>query len=502
MNTNAIVSMDHVSKTYSGIKALSDVSFQLVKQEVHCLIGSNGSGKSTLMKILSGVEVPDDGAEIIINGKRYDHINRKQAIEAGVSIIYQDLSLFPNLTVWENISFIENIDGTYMVNKKKMREMAIEKINELEVSLDPDMLVEDLSIAGKQIVAICRALMGNQNVLIMDEPTSSLTAKEVSALFRIVRRLVEQGTTIVFISHKLNEIKEIADVVTVIKDGVVTGELRGNEIDKMKIAELMTGSKVETSKLDTVVNSKNHILEVKDLTRKGEYSDINFFVREGEIVGITGLLGSGRTELAMTLVGFNKPDKGEIQIDGKKVIMNSINDGVQNRIAFVPEDRLNMGLVMPRTVSENLLVTTLHHQLNKIGLLDTHKRNSKVEELVERLGIKVPSVEAPMSTLSGGNQQKVVVAKWLATNPKILILDGPTIGIDIAAKASIYEIIRQLALDGMGVIIISDEIEEVLSNTHRLYVMHEGRFVKEFLSPETEEKDIEKYINDRGAIYD
>lgn len=499
MEKELVVSMQNISKTYSGTRALKDVDFQLYKKEIHCLIGSNGSGKSTLMKILSGVETPDEGAQIMIAGKSYSHLNRKQALEAGIGIIYQDLSLFSNLTVWENISFMENIDGSFFVDRRKMRAAAIEKIKELGYFIDPDMLVGDLPIAKKQIVAICRALAGRLNVLIMDEPTSSLTSKEIASLFQIVRRLVAQGTTIVFISHKLNEIKEIADVVTVIKDGVRVGELRGGDIDKKKIAEMMTGEKVHTEKLDTKIISERKILEVSELTREGEYYDINFSVREGEIVGITGLLGSGRTELAMTLAGFNRADKGTIYRDGKEIKMNGINDGVKNGIAFVPEDRLNMGLVMPRSVSENLLITTLKKQLNRFHLLDSKKRTGQVQDLIKRLDIRIPSPEAKMSTLSGGNQQKVVVAKWLATNPGILILDGPTIGIDIAAKASIYKIIRQLAQEGMGVIIISDEVEEVAGNSHWTYVMHEGRFVRKFDMQEAEERDIEAYMNQGGS---
>ena len=493
-----IVSMYHISKTYSGVKALKNVDFKLKKQEIHCLIGSNGSGKSTLMKILSGVEKPDDGAVISINGTRYSFLNRTQALEAGVSIIYQDLSLFPNLTVWENISFIENIDGRFLVDRKIMRATAIEKIKEIGENIDPDMLVGDLPIAKKQIVAICRALVGKLNVLIMDEPTSSLTSKEVASLFRIVKNLAAQGTTIVFISHKLNEIQEIADRVTVIKDGEYAGELERGEISKKRITEMMTGRKLSTRKIDTMARSDKKILEVTRLTRNGEYRNISFSIKEGEIIGITGLLGSGRTELAMTLAGFNRPDEGKIYIENKEVKMKGINDGIKNGIAFVPEDRLNMGLVMPRSVQENLLVTTLKKQTNRLGFLDVEKRNALVKRLVWELGIKVPSVDAKMSTLSGGNQQKVVIAKWLATNPKVLLLDGPTVGIDIAAKASIYEIIRKLALEGMSVIIISDEIEEVLENSHRIYVMHEGEFIGEFQSSAVEERDIEACINRGG----
>lgn len=500
MNQNPIVSMRDVSKTYAGIKALSNVDFELAEREVHCLIGSNGSGKSTLMKILSGVETPDDGAEITINGKVFNRLTRKQAIDEGISIIYQDLSLFPNLTVWENISFSDNIYGSYFIDKKQMRAAAIDQIKELGENLDPDAIVGDLPIAKKQIVAICRALIGKIRVLIMDEPTSSLTAKEVSALFKIVTRLIDSGVTVVFISHKLDEIKQISDVVTVIKDGEIVGQLRGESIDKKTIAEMMTGEKIVTQKVDTEVSSNNTILSVESLTRHGEYYDINFSVKQGEIVGITGLIGSGRTELAMSLAGMTVPDKGKIILDGKHLSLKSINDGVHNGIAFVPEDRLNMGLVMPRTVCENLLVTTLKEQLNSFKLLDSNKRNELVDSLVMRLGIKVPSVDAQMSTLSGGNQQKVVVAKWLATNPKILILDGPTIGIDVAARASIYEIIRQLAREGMGVIIISDEVDEVLGNSHRIYVMHEGRFIGEFNASTTDEKAIEECINHGGSI--
>lgn len=498
MREELFVSMKHVSKTYTGVKALDKVDFTLKKGEIHCLIGENGSGKSTLIKILCGAEVPDAGTEIEVEQLKVRRMTRGLALSRGINVIYQDLSLFPNLTVAENICFNFHVDGRHkLVSKKKMREIAGEKIRQIGQKLDPDALVGSLSIADKQLVAICRALVGELKLLIMDEPTSSLTAKEVGIMFGIIHKLVEQGTTILFVSHKLDEVVEIADRVTVFKDGKNVGMLTGKEMTKPNIIYLMSNKKLELKKLDQPVKSETRLLEVEHLSRRGEFEDISFCVREGEVVGIIGLLGAGRTELAKALIGYAPADEGVIRVEGREVALRTIRDGMKNGIGMVSEDRLNEGLIMRQSVENNLAVTTLHEQLNRLRLLDAGKKNRLVADLIRRLFIKVPSVDSSVNTLSGGNQQKVVVGKWLAVNPRILILDGPTIGIDIAARSSIYDIIKGLAREGMAVIVISDEVEEVLENAHRIFVMRKGRFVKEFEAKTAETADIQASIEEQ-----
>ena len=323
------------------------------------------------------------------------------------------------------------------------------------------------------------------------------SAKEVKVMFEIIHKLVEQGTTILFVSHKLDEVVEIADRVTVFKDGKNVGMLSGDEMTKENIIFLMSNKRLNLKKLDQPVKSQKKVLEVEHLEKKGYFENINFFVREGEVIGIIGLLGAGRTELAQALIGYAPADKGSIKINGQTVKMRNIRDGMKHGIGMVSEDRLNEGLIMCQSVENNLSITTLKEQLNKAGMLDKKKKAHIVSDLVKRLMIKVPSVESPVNTLSGGNQQKVVVGKWLATNPSILILDGPTIGIDIAARSGIYNIIKSLAKEGMAVIVISDEIEEVLENSHRIFVMRKGRFIKEFLSETAEIQDIQASIEEQ-----
>ena len=393
-----IVSMHSVSKTYVGVRALSNVDFELRRGEIHCLLGENGSGKSTLIKILCGVETPDAGCEIRIADQSFKRLTRAVSLEKGVNVIYQDLSLFPNLTVAENICFNFHMDKKHpLVNKKLMRQKAFEVIEQMGQELDPDTTVEKLSVADRQLVAICKALVGELKVLIMDEPTSSLTAKEVRNLFAVVHKLVAMGTTILFVSHKLEEVVEIADCVTILKDGKKVGSLAGAEITKCNIVQLMSGKTLELHKLDQPIRSERVILEVRDLCRKGKFEHINFSVREGEVIGITGLLGSGRTELALAIVGYTPADSGEVLVDGQCVRLRSICDGIDAGMALVSEDRLNEGLIMRQTVEFNLAITTLREQTGCCGFLQKDLKKKIVEQQIQDIGIKIPSV----SSLSG-----------------------------------------------------------------------------------------------------
>lgn len=489
--------LTNISKVYAGVQALDRVDFSLDRGEIHCLVGENGSGKSTLIKIISGVVKPEIGAEIIIDGEKenIEHFTSKTAIDKGVHVIYQDLSLFPNLTVAENISFNIHVEGGKAVNWQKISSMSKQVMEEIGIDIEQDKIVGSLSIADQQIIAICRALIGNTRLLIMDEPTSSLTKNEVDSLFLVVKKLQKKGITALFVSHKLNEIFEIAERVTVLRDGKKIGTFYPQELNHEKLSFLMTGKKISYSKLTSYDFSKNVLLEVTNLSKKGNFKNISFKLNKGEILGITGLLGSGRTELAQALFGMNIAEKGDIFIEGKKVRIKSNQDAIKYGIGYLPENRLLEGLVMPQSVGNNIVITILNNLLNTVNMIDRKKRSSLVDKWVSELAIKIPSSESPVMTLSGGNQQRVVLAKWIATAPKILILDGPTVGIDVAAKSSIHGIIRILSQRGIGIIIISDEVQEVFYNCHRLLVMERGTIKTELTPDETSEKELSMKYN-------
>jgi simple sugar transport system ATP-binding protein len=496
--SDKFLEMKHISKLYAGVQALDDVSFSLTRGEIHCLVGENGSGKSTLIKVISGVINPEEGAEVIIEGQRLaiDHFSSKDSIDRGIHVIYQDLSLFPNLTVRENISFNVHVEkGKKFVNWKDINSIAKGAIEDIGIDIELDREVGILSIADQQLVAICKALIGELKLLIMDEPTSSLTKNEVDSLFSVVKKLQRRGITTLFVSHKLNEILEIAERVTVLRDGKCVGVYDPGELDHAKLTYLMTGKKIEYIKPDLSSVSGKVLLEVRSLSKKGNFKDISFKLYGGEILGITGLLGSGRTELALALFGISPAEKGQILIDGNAVSIKSNKDAIHQGIGYVPEDRLELGLVMPQSVGNNIIITVLQDLLNSLSMLDKEKRKSAVQRGLSELAIRVPSVDSAVMTLSGGNQQRVVLAKWISTEPKILILDEPTVGIDVAAKSSIHSIIKQLAAQGIGIILISDEIQEALYNCHRIIVMRKGRIVSESQTSEMTEQKLYQIVN-------
>lgn len=492
--------MKQICKIYTGVQALKDVDFSLASGEIHCLVGENGSGKSTLIKVISGVVKPEKGARIKIAGEEIElehhHFSSKSALEKGVHVIYQDLSLFPNLTVAENISFNMHIEAeNRFVRWKKMKDISKDIMDEIGIDFDVNEIVGNLSIADQQLVAICRSLVGEIRLLIMDEPTSSLTQHEVDSLFAVVKQLQKKGITTLFVSHKLDEIFQIAERVTVIRDGKKIGTFDPEELDNDSLTFHMTGRNITYTKLHSDAFSDEKLLEVKNLSKKGNFKNINLTLHKGEILGITGLLGSGRTEFIQALFGMNPPERGEIYLEGKRVRIESTKDAIRLGIGYVPENRLTEGLVLQQSVGNNIVVTILQELLNNLGLVDKDKKEEQIEKWIRDLAIKVSTPEAPVNTLSGGNQQRVVLAKWLATSPKVLILDGPTIGVDVAAKSSIHDIVQKLASRGIGVIIISDEVHEVLYNCHTIKVMKKGRIIGEFLADRTSEEEIVKKIN-------
>lgn len=490
------ITMKNICKNYIGVQALKNVDFSLEKGEIHCLVGGNGSGKSTLIKVLSGVNRPEPGGEIVIDGKSFASLSVQESIQQGIRVIYQDLALFPNLSIQENIAFqLYGETKSPIVDWRAVEKRAKAAMEVIGLKMDPDRLVGSLSIAEQQLVEITRALVGELKLLILDEPTASLTRKEVNALFAAIRRLQARGVTTMFVSHKMNEIFEIAERVTVIRDGEIIGAYPPSELDDDKLVYLMTGKTFKTEAPDPIDPNAGLILETKNLTKANDFEDVSIQLRKGEILGITGLLGSGRTELALSIFGMNPPDSGEIWIDGKKTEIRTNVQAQKLHIAYVPEDRLSQGVILDQPILENLTVTVFEQFLDRFGLMNLTKRRSESEKMVRDLLMKISSLDAPMRTLSGGNQQKGVLAKWLATRPRLLILDEPTVGIDVYAKNSIYELIKRLAKEGMGIILISDEILEVLSNCHRVLVMENGKIVHELTPDENSASELLEKFN-------
>ncbi len=487
--------MRSISKRYTGVQALDCVDFDLQVGEIHCLAGENGSGKSTLIKIISGVEQPEEGSVIKINDQL---INRQSSIESmhlGVEVIYQDLSLFPNMSVAENIALNEVLEtGNRLVVRRQETEISRGAMKRVGVNLPLDTLVGDLSMGDQQLVAICRALTSDIRLLVMDEPTTALTKKEVNGLFEVVKELKSQGIASLFVSHKLCEVFEIAERVTVLRDGKKVGTYMAKELDESKLSFLMTGQELEYKPYVYKQPENGALLEVRNISRKNNFADISFDLYPGEIIGITGLLGSGRTELAMTLFGMNPPDSGEVLLNGELLKLRTACDSVQAGIAYVPENRLVQGLVMPQSVARNIIITTIRRLTDKFRMINRKRYQDNIDKWVKRLRIKVPDTNSPVRTLSGGNQQRVVLAKWMATDPKVLILDGPTVGIDVAAKSAIHSFIRELASTGVGVIIISDEVPEVHGNCNRVFLMHRGRLREQYDVIATTPAEIEQAI--------
>lgn len=490
------LSLKNVSKHYIGVTALDKVDFEIYPGEIHCLVGENGSGKSTLIKIISGTVQADPGAEISIAGEVIHGSQAIDAIHKGIQIIYQDLSLFPNLTVAENIALGQVVASRkHIVNWPELKRIASEAMARIDIHLSLDALVGEISLADQQLVAICRAFTSDVRLLIMDEPTASLTRKEVDALLKLVEEMRARDIATIFVSHKLDEVLQVADRVTVLRDGKKVGTFQSSELNDDKLTHLMTGKKVTYQPFSPTRKGEQPVLEVRHLSKKGNFKDINFHLYPGEILGLTGLLGSGRTELALALFGVNQPDSGEILFEGRPVKLKSIEEAMQTGISYVPEDRLVQGLVMSQSVGKNIILTTLDNLRNHYNLLDKQKVQSSIRRWVQELSIKISSVDSPVQTLSGGNQQRVVLSKWIATNPKVLILDGPTIGIDIAAKFSIHETIRALANKGIAILLISDEVPEVYQNTNRILVMHKGQVRGDFVTAQTSMSEIQECVN-------
>jgi simple sugar transport system ATP-binding protein len=484
-----------ISKRFGGVHALRDVDLSLQAGEVHCLVGENGSGKSTLVKIISGVQGPEPGGRIVINGQEFSHLDPVRSTAVGIQVIYQDLSLFPNLTVAENIAVGRHLGGIRVVDWGAIHRTAAEAMARIDVSLDPDAKVEDLSIASRQLVAICRAMAADARLVIMDEPTASLTRHEVDALLRLVADLKRKGICIVFVSHRLDEVLEVAERVTVLRDGAKVGTFAASEVNDRKLAMLMTGKAFSYDTAETDFSHRETVLSVRNLTRPGHYQDVSLDIRAGEILGLTGLLGSGRTEFALSLFGLNPPASGDVRLRGKPMALTTNRQAIDEGVAYVSEDRLTLGLVLEQPISSNTIVTILDKLANRFGLIEDATRRGVVRKWIDDLAIKVSDPDNAVKTLSGGNQQRVVLAKWMATKPRLLILDSPTVGVDINAKDGIYEVVRNLARSGVAVLMISDEIPEVFYHANRVLIMRQGRIIGEYEPHRSSELELREAVN-------
>jgi ribose transport system ATP-binding protein/inositol transport system ATP-binding protein len=470
-----ILEVDDVTKEFPGVVALDKVKFQLRRGSVHALMGENGAGKSTLMKIVAGIYTPDSG----IFKLRGQHIKLKNPLDAqenGIAMIHQELNLMNPMTISENIWIRrEPVNAFGFVNHGEMRRRTVELFKKLNIQLDPDTEVGHLSVANRQMVEIAKAVSFNSDVLIMDEPTSALTEKEVDHLFTIIRALKAEGKGIIYITHKMNELFEIADEVSVFRDGKYIATKLSSEVSRDSIIHMMVGREITQMFPKETVPITNVVLSVKGLCLEGIFKDVSFDVRAGEILGLAGLVGSGRSNIAETIFGVTPATAGSIEINGKPVKMTSPRIAMEQGMAFLTEDRKQTGCFLLLDVQENTQIAVLQNKYVKNGFVQQAQLSKDSTEMSNRLRVRTPDMQEPVINLSGGNQQKVLISRWLLTEPKILILDEPTRGIDVGAKAEIHKLISRLAGQGVAVIMISSEMPEVLGMSDRIMVVHEGR---------------------------
>jgi simple sugar transport system ATP-binding protein len=477
-----------IYKSFAGVQALQDVDLVVEQGRIHCLVGENGCGKSTLIKIIAGVYERDAGT-VAIKGREYDHLHPIDAIREGIQVIYQDFSLFPNLTVAENIALNEQLaEGRRLVNWRKVRRVAEDALAQIEVDIPLDALVEDVSVANKQLIAISKALRQEARLIVMDEPTSALTKHEIQALFAVIHRLQARGIAFLFVSHKLDEVLEISETIIVMRNGSVVSTGDPQEYDTKRLILEMTGHAIAEKPYRFVADtSKPALLRVEGLEVKHALRDIGFELYPGEIVGVTGLLGSGRTELALALFGLLPIDAGRMYMDGQPVVIRSIQDAIEHGIGYVPEDRLTEGLFLEQAIGRNMVVRIIERLRGTLGLTDLGQVSRRVNEWVDLMRVKTTDPDLPVKTLSGGNQQRVVLAKWLASKPRLMILNGPTVGVDIGSKDELHDMIKELAGEGMGLLLISDDIPELLQTCNRILLMRNGRITEEIQPQETDE---------------
>ena len=496
MRDTPLLQMRHISKSFPGVQALSDVSFDLYKGEVVGLVGENGAGKTTLMNILSGIHAPDHG-EILIEGKSTRFSSPKDAEAAGIAIIHQELSLVPNLSVMENILMAREPQTRWKtIDWREMATVATELLKQMEMPLDVKRPVEEFGVAVQQMIEIAKALSLNARILVMDEPTSSLSEQETERLFHIVRRLKGRGVAVVYISHKLEEIYEIADRITVLRDGLHVGTAEASELPAEKMIQWMVGRKIDQFFPSREARIGSELLSVSGLTlpQPGQPSvrlvdNVSFSLRAGEILGLAGLRGAGNSELLGAIFGrFGSLPDGEIHVEGRKITIVSPPQAIAHGMAYLTNDRKASGLILPMSVMHNMTLASLR-QMTRFGWLDPLVEQRTCAPFLDSLAIRTPSLRSEVSTLSGGNQQKVILAKWLLSGPSIFLLDEPTRGIDVGAKAEIYSLMNRWASEGKGILLITSELPELLAMSDRILVMHRGRVTAEFTHEEaTQEK--------------
>lgn len=492
MDADYILEVDSLSKSFPGVHALDNVTLKVRKGTVHALMGENGAGKSTLMKILIGIYQPDNGS-IVFKQRETKLANTHDALAKGISMIHQELSPVPHMTVAENI-FLGR-EPTYgktgIVRMEKMINDTKQLFDNLGIHIDPRLKMRQLSVANIQMVEIAKAISYNSDLIIMDEPTSAITEKEVEQLFNIITDLRTKGMSVIYITHKMDEVFKIADDITVFRDGKhIATESAGN-LNKEKLIEMMVGRELTEIYLKDDVEKGEVVLSVRNLTKKGQFNDVSFDLHKGEILGLSGLMGAGRTEVVQSIFGVTKPDAGEIYVKGQRAHIDSPEEAIKHNMAFLTEDRKSTGLFLGLSVKDNIIMASVDKFKKKFAL-DKRAMSEVCEKEKNRLDIKTPSINQTIRLLSGGNQQKVLVSRWLLTTPDILILDEPTRGIDVGAKSEIYKLMSNLAQQGKAIIMVSSELPEILGMSDRIIVMHEGRITGEFNRGDaTQEKILE-----------
>jgi rhamnose transport system ATP-binding protein len=484
-----LLALTDVSKSFGAVAALRDVRLELHAGEAHALVGENGAGKSTLVKILAGVHAPDRGT-VVLDGEPVQFSGPADARAAGIAVIYQEPTLFPDLSVAENIFMGRQPRGSFRrIDRAELRRRCVELFDRLGVHLDPDRPTRGLSIADQQLVEIAKALSFEARVLVMDEPTAALSGVEVERLFAVARSLRDDGAAVLFISHRFDEVFSLCQRITVMRDGQWVSTDRIEDVTVDQVVRRMVGREVSSlfPKQDTV--RRDVLLEVRGLSRHGVFTDVSFDVHGGEIVALAGLVGAGRSEVIQAVFGVDRYDSGEVRVAGRPLPPGRPAAAMAAGVALVPEDRRQQGLVMELSVERNATLTR-RWSLSRFGLLSGAGERSAAGEWTHRLQVKAPHLTSPVSTLSGGNQQKVVLAKWLATQPKVLIVDEPTRGIDVGTKAEVHRLLSQLAADGLAVLMVSSELPEVLGMADRVLVMHEGRLVADIPRDRADEESV------------
>ena len=494
-SNNVLVEIKDVSKHFPGVKALDHVSLSIRRGEVHALSGENGAGKSTLIKILSGVYTYDEGS-IIFDGSPVAFKSTNESQKAGIGSVYQELNMIPYLSVAENIYIGDYPMGKTGIDWKELYENAQKQLDSLNIDVDAKKQLNELSTAQQQMVSIVRAVSRDCKLIILDEPTSSLDTKEVKTLFSLVRQLKEKGVAFIFVTHRMEEIYQICDRITVLKDGQFIGTYQAEDLNQYQLVTLMVGREITQQRKQTYFSpekDQNYVVEVRNLAKKPKVKDVSFGISRGEIVGLAGLLGSGRTEVAEMLFGSEMPDAGEILYEGILQKNISPTKAVRAGLAFCTENRRLDGIVPNMSVKNNIVLACMK-QISRLGFVISRKRLALVNRYIEELRIKTPTPEQRIRNLSGGNQQKALLARWMATNPKLIILDEPTRGIDVGAKQEVERLVQQIASQGIGVLLISSEIPELVRNCDRVIVLREGEQVGELAGAQISEKAIMQII--------